>query len=71
MPALELIPDVLVPIDLRGELRKVGKHSYQVIGRLKPGVTLDQAQAEVAHVAAQVEQEFPDANRGHGVQIVG
>jgi len=70
MPALELIPDVLVPIDLRGELRKVGKHSYQVIGRLKPGVTLDQAQAEVAHVAAQVEQEFPDANRGHGVQIV-
>ena len=71
MPALELIPDVLVPIDLRGELRKVGKHSYQVIGRLKPGVTIDQAQAEVAHVAAQVEQEFADANRGHGVRLVG
>ena len=35
MPALELVPDVLTPIDLRGELRKVGKHSYQVIGRLK------------------------------------
>ncbi len=71
MPALELVPDVLVPIDMRGELRKVGKHSYQVIGRLKPGVTLDQAQAEMGHVAQQVEQEFPDANRGHGVQIVG
>jgi len=71
MPSLELMPDVLVPIDLRGELRKVGRHSYQVIGRLKPGVTRDQAQAEVAHVAQQVEQEFPDANRGHGVQIVG
>ena len=71
MPSLELMPDVIVPIDLRGELRKVGRHSYQVIGRLKPGVTRDQAQAEVAHVAQQVEQEFPDANRGHGVQIVG
>ncbi|HYK22874.1 MAG TPA: ABC transporter permease [Pyrinomonadaceae bacterium] len=71
MPALELVPDVIVPIDLRGELRKVGKHSYEVFGRLKPGVTLDQAQAELAHVAQQVEQEFPDANRGHGVQIVG
>jgi len=71
MPALELIPDVLVPIDLQGELRKVGRHSYQVIGRLKPGVTLDQAQAEAAHVAAQLEQELPDANRGHGVQVVG
>jgi putative ABC transport system permease protein len=71
MPALELMPDVLVPIDMRGELRKVGKHSHQVVGRLKPGVTLDQAQAEVAHVAAQIEQEFADANRGHGVQLVG
>src|SRR6185503_19627089 len=71
MPPLELMPSVLVPIDLRGELRKVGKHSHQVIGRLKPGVTLDQAQAEVARVAQQVEQEFPDANRGHGAQVVG
>ena len=71
MPALELIPSVLVPIDMRGELRKVGKHNHQVIGRLKPGVTLDQAQAEVAHVAQLVEQEFPDGNRGHKAQVVG
>jgi len=71
MPPLELVPDVLVPIDLRGEVRKVGKHSHQVFGRLKPGVTVDQAQAEAAHVAAQLEQELPDSNRGHGVQIVG
>ena len=70
MPALELMPDVLVPMDMRGELRKVGKHSHQIIGRLKPGVTLEQAQAELAHVAQQVEQELPDANRGHGVQLV-
>lgn len=70
MPVLELIPSVLVPIDMRGELRKVGKHSHQVIGRLKPGVTLDQAQAELAHVAQQVQEEFPDANRGHGAQVV-
>lgn len=61
----------LVPIDMRGELRKVGKHSHQVVGRLKPGVTLDQAQAEAAHAAQMVEQEFPDANRGHGVQLIG
>ncbi len=70
MPVLELVPDVLVPIDLRGELRKVGKHSHQIMGRLKPGITLEQAEAELAHVAQQVEKEFPDANRGHGVQLV-
>jgi putative ABC transport system permease protein len=71
MPALELVPDVLTPMDLRGELRKVGKHSYQVFGRLKPGVTVAQAQAELAHVAQQLEHELPDANSGHSVQIVG
>src|SRR6185369_4207222 len=70
MPALEFVPDVLVPIDLRGELRKVGKHSYQVFGRLRQGVTIDQAQAELTYVAQQLEQEFPDANRGHNVQVV-
>ena len=37
MPALELVPDVLVPIDMRGELRKVGKHSHQVIGTFEAG----------------------------------
>ena len=71
MPSLELLPDVLVPIDLRGEVRKVGKHSYQVIGRLKQGITAEQAQAELAHVAQQLENEFAAANRGHGVQVVG
>src|ERR1041385_913657 len=71
MPALELMPDVLTPIDLRGELRKVGRHSYQVFGRLKPGVTTSQAQAELAHVAQQLEHELPDENTGHGVQLVG
>jgi len=70
MPALELMPDIIVPIDLVDELRKVGKHSHQVIGRLKPGVSLDQAQAELAQVAKQVENEFPAANLGHGVALV-
>jgi putative ABC transport system permease protein len=70
MPALELMPDVIVPIDMRGELRKVGKHSHQVMGRLKTGLTLEQAQAELTHVAQQLEQEFAAANMGHGVQVV-
>src|SRR6185436_10165195 len=71
MPSLELVPDVLVPIDLRGEVRKVGKHNHQVIGRLKQGVSVEQAQADLAHVAQQTENEFADANRGHGVNVIG
>ena len=70
MPTLELMPDVLLPIDLPAELQRVGKHSNDVLGRLKPGVTLAQAQAELAYVSHQLEQENPDANLGHGVQAV-
>ena len=70
MPTLELMPDVMLPIDMRGEVRKVGKHSYQVIGRLKSGVTKAQAEADLANVARQLEEEFRGANKGHGVAAV-
>jgi putative ABC transport system permease protein len=70
MPQLELMPDVLLPINLPDEARKVGKHSHQVMGRLKAGVTLAQAQTELAYISHQVEQERPNSNTGHGVQIV-
>ena len=70
MPSLELMPDVLLPIDLVSEARKVGKHSHQVMGRLKPGVSLEQAQAELSNIAHQLEQDYPDSNVGHGVQAV-
>jgi putative ABC transport system permease protein len=67
MPTLELMPDVILPIDLRGEVQKVGKHSHQVRGRLKSGTTLDQAQADLTLVSSQLEQEMVQANKGHFV----
>ena len=70
MPTLELMPDLILPIDMRGEVRKVGRHSYQVIGRLKPGTTLDQAQADLALVSSQLEQELVQANKGHLVHAL-
>ena len=71
MPALELMPDVIVPIDLRGEVEKVGKHSHLVLGRLKTGVAIKQAEAELAQIAKQVEQEFRAENLGHGLTAIG
>ncbi|HEU4766576.1 MAG TPA: ABC transporter permease, partial [Pyrinomonadaceae bacterium] len=39
-----------------------GAHFLRVIGRLKPGVTEDQAQAELAAIGARLAQQYPDEN---------
>ncbi|MEN3333460.1 MAG: hypothetical protein V7641_2825 [Blastocatellia bacterium] len=41
-----------------------------VIGRLKTGVSIEQAAAEMNAIARQLEQQYPDANAGWGVQLV-
>ncbi|HXG64194.1 MAG TPA: ABC transporter permease [Blastocatellia bacterium] len=45
-----------------------GGHSLGVIARLKPGITLDQARAEMDGIAANLEQQY-QVNTGHGVNI--
>jgi predicted permease len=37
--------------------------------RLKPGVTIEQAQAELSAIMARLETDYPDTNRGRGVKL--
>jgi len=45
------------------------KHWISVMGRLKDGVTIAQAQAEMDGIAQQLQQEFPNSNVKLGVSI--
>ena len=74
-----LTSDLWVPVNMVGELASrlppailtSRESAWLVMGaRLKPGVTVGQAQAELANIGRALEQEFPDANRGRGLRVV-
>ena len=45
-------------------------HYLRVIGLLKPGVTVAQAQAELQAIAKRAQQQFPETNSGRDVSVV-
>jgi len=47
-----------------------GWHYLRVIGKLKPGVSLAQAQSEMDTIAARLSQVYPKTNGGIGVNVV-
>jgi putative ABC transport system permease protein len=40
-------------------------HSMEVVARLKPGISLEQAQADMAAIGRQLSEQYPDSNRYH------
>ena len=68
--------DFWTPISMAEEMRRApklledrGSHWMNVIGRLKPGFTLDQASAELAGIATRINEAYPN-NRASGTQAL-
>jgi macrolide transport system ATP-binding/permease protein len=56
--------------DLGGyKLEDRGAHWVESFARLKPGVTREQAQAELAGVAKRLESAYPQTNKGRGIEL--
>jgi predicted permease len=63
--------DIWTPYDMSPKNLGVrGEHSYRAIGRLKSGVTLDQARADLQNVAKQLEKQYPNSNEKVSAVVV-
>jgi putative ABC transport system permease protein len=59
--------DLWIPLAIdKTHLDNRGSHGLEVVARLKPGVTRQQAQADLTNVAAALEQKYPNNYAGGG-----
>jgi len=57
--------DLWCPIDMtRKALGGEGSHSYRAIGRLKPGVAISEARADLATIGKRLLKQYPDSHEG-------
>ena len=76
---LDAPPDFWVPMSMYRELargpqgrmlERRGSFAFSVVGRLKPGVGLEEARAFLRTVAGRLEREFPRINQDLGLQAI-
>jgi putative ABC transport system permease protein len=59
------------PLAWTDEKRAVrGNHNYLVIGRLKPGIDIRAAQAELSAISTRLEELYPEDDKGWGAKIL-
>jgi putative ABC transport system permease protein len=63
------VADAWGPLALTSKLFTRTDHGLESIARLKPGVTLEQAQAEMVSIASNIEQQNPVTNEGLSVRL--
>jgi putative ABC transport system permease protein len=60
-----------VPLDIPPNLvESRGSHWVHTLGRLKPGVTFEQAEAQMKTIARRLEQQYPDTQAGRSVRLL-
>ena len=71
-------PEVWMPLAMHGWIRPSGDEWFEnrralflsLVGRVKPGVSISAAQAQMQTVAHQLEQAYPDVNKERSVVLV-
>ena len=61
--------DIWTPLALDVLRSGRGSHFLSVIARLKPGVSIEQAQAEMNGITTGLQQQYPGSNTGWGAEL--
>ena len=62
--------DIYVPAWIRPAGTSRGAHNYRVIARLRDGVSVGEARAEMLTIAKRLEAEYPSSNAGKLIDVV-
>jgi len=57
-------------LDKTGCEKRRSCHNLDGIGRLRDGVTMQQALADLSGIAAQLERQYPDSNKDQGASVI-
>lgn len=67
LPPDDFTPDILLPLTIDAGDPSYQQRALTVTARLKPGVSIEQARAEMDTIGARLEQEEPGTHRGWGI----
>jgi putative ABC transport system permease protein len=63
-------PEIWSPWQVSNELRERRGRFARAVGRLKPGVTVEEAQNEMNVIGARLQQQYPDFLTNWGINVV-
>jgi predicted permease len=66
---LPYAPELWLPMRVDPDLKNRESYNYWAVARLKPGVTMEQAQADLDAIALNLARIYPASNQGLGVSV--
>ncbi|HSK65051.1 MAG TPA: ABC transporter permease [Pyrinomonadaceae bacterium] len=70
---LPLSTQIWVPLALNLDtlpLKEQAAHKYFLVARLKPGVSIENANLEVKNIAQDLERQYPELRKGWGIKLI-
>ena len=74
MPAVNAIEraDLFLPLPMPESARaNRGNEDFNIFGKLKPGISVAQAQSDMDVIAGRMKQQYPESYPSHGGLTIG